>query len=260
MNFYNVIPQKRFDIVNVDDKVFNIVANYTDCSFGFSDGVPGQDLDTAEDTVMHLAYAKNVVEKSIAGQTYVMNAALHTDTSGILKMSWGADVDFWEVGTKPYREAAATTMIQDGKYYTDPVFDLSVVTQLDEDGFVTEGGEAAISITFNNIEPIAFTYRDTILDIIYVVVVPECPDATSVGDKFYELFHAPETAYEIVLYQDMLLSQAVPFGKLGTGSQPQYASLANGNITLDLGGKTLTIAEDIAGINMCNSDHSGYTV
>ena len=261
-NFYNVIPARQFNYNKSGSSVAVVPTyNYNNkpASFGFPEKVPGDDLDPT-DGVMILAYAKNVVEKEIAGKTYPMNAIMTSDLSKVLKLTWGAEIDYWEIGTKPSREAEDASMIKGDTYYTNPVFDLSVVTQIDANGIVTAAGEAEVHTVFGNSQVIAFTYRDTVSDTLYFVFAEECPDRTSVGDKFYELFHAPETAYEIVLYQDMLLSQAVPFGKLGTGSQPQYASLANGNITLDLGGKTLTIAEDIAGINMCNSDHSGYTV
>ncbi len=254
-SFYNIIPAKRMEYIKSNGSTATHTATYKNCSFGFSDYVPGEDLDIAEATVMHLAYAANATQKEIAGKTYAMNASLYTDASCILKITWDGTVDFWEIGTKPSRVSEDVTLIKDGVYYSNPVFDLSSVSQIDAEGYVIAAGEAAVKTVFANAQTIAFTYRDTALnELHFAFITTEAPDAAAIGEQFYELFHAPAAGYEIVLYQDMLISKAMGFGALET----QYASLAKGNITLDLGGKTLTIAADSTAVNLSNSNSAGY--
>ena len=265
-NFYNVLPvasvSAEYKHTNtttsaVFEGVNTATLSYNNCSFGFADSVPSRDLNPAEDAVMYLVYTANPIEKTILGATYTMNTMLYTDVSGVLRINWGsaAEFDFWEIGTKPYRAAENVTKFENGVYYTNSAFNLDGIAQLDENGIVTESGEVSVEVAFANSEVIMFTYFNPAANLLYMVGISECPDAAAAGERFYELFNAPDVAYEIVLYQDMILSKAVPFGELTTGDQPQYNSLALGNITLDLGGRTLTIAENATAINLSNSNN-----
>ena len=57
----------------------------------------------------------------------------------------------------------------------------------------------------------------------------------------------------------MTMTKAMGFGPfMSTASQPYYNALANGNITLDLNGCTITVAANVKGINMSNADSSAY--
>ena len=258
-NFYNVIPAKRLNYTKSDGSAATHTVTYTNCSFGFSDAVPGDDLDIADSTVMHLANAATVVNKEIAGKTYAMNAKLITSTANVLALDWGIGVDYWEIGAKPSREAGEGSMIENGILYSAPVFDLGSLSQIDENGYVISAGSAEVGVVFSKADALALSYENTVTKEFAFVLQADVADAAALGDKFYELFHAPDSAYYITLYQNITITKGVPFGKLTTGSQPQYNSLANGNITLDLNGYTLSVSESITGlINPSNSNADIY--
>ncbi len=258
-NFYDVITTKRAEYTKSDSTVATHTLTHSNCSFGFSGEVPNWDLDIAEATVMHYVNVATVENKEIAGNTYPMNAKLYVDLSGVLALDWGVAVDYWQIGSKPYREAGEGSMVENGYLYSTPVFDLTALSQIDENGFVIAAGSAEVGVVFSKQEPLALSYENVATREIVYVLNSEAPDAAALGDKFYELFNAPDASYVITLYQDMTLTKGVPFGKITTGSQPQYASLANGDITLDVNGRTVTVAENITGvINMSNSNDSGY--
>ena len=254
-SFYNVMPTARFNYTRKDASVKTVAPTYkSNCAFGFSGEIPSRDLDDAEDTVMHFANVATPVEKQIAGKTYVMSAVLFTDPSAYLAIDWGVAVDFWEIGSTPYREAGDGEMLEDGILYFNPIFDMQAIEQIGEDGKVIAAGSATVSVVFSSQAAVALVYEDLTAGVTHYVFLEDCPDAAALGAKFYELFAAPKSAYYVTLYSDLLLADPCGFGALSTGSQPQHASFAYGAFTLDLNGYTFSVSENIGGIDLSNGN------
>ena len=127
------------------------------------------------------------------------------------------------------------------------------------DGKVIEAGEVIAQITFQSYDDIAFTY--VLNGVEHVICVNlDCEGVENVFDKFYELFSVPAGECSIKMYVNMTMTKAMAFGAfISNVSQPYYHSLANGNVTLDLNGTTLTVAANVQGINMSNANSSSYT-
>ena len=234
---------------------------YTDCKFGTTSGLYSTANLNLSYGAQYLAHSATVSAVTVNGVTYTLDGEIITDpTTALLLTRKDVGTDYWMIGATPPAEAGDAESFKDGILYFDPVFDYGSLTEYFENGKVIAAGEVTIDVVFESSKVIMFTYRNTATDVLYMIDIDECPDAAAAGEKFYELFNAPDGAYEIVLYQDMLLSKAVGFGALTTGDRPYHNSLINGDIILDIGGKTLTIAEDLVGIEMCNSDNGGYKV
>ncbi len=103
-NFYNVVPGKQYTYSytcnytvkeNKKDVIKNTYtgtdifkANYTNCSFGYSDTATSADLDAADSTVAYLAYIANGKTVTANNANYLMNMQLVEDASKLKTITW----------------------------------------------------------------------------------------------------------------------------------------------------------------------------
>ena len=230
-NFVNVQPYAGSDYIVYDNS-----------SFGTTGVFGTADVDVS-DAVQYLAHGTTSKTITVLGETYVLDGVF-TTADKALKLSWGeSGTEYWMIGTKPARDAGTMTKREGGVLLTTPAFDLVSLNAIDENGIVTAAGEETVSVVFTGSEPLAFLYVDTKTGYEGYALVSECGDAIGIGNKFYELFNAPMSSYVITLYADMTISRGMAFGALASS---EYNSLANGDITLDLNGCTLAVAENFA--------------
>ena len=177
------------------------------------------------------------------------------DPATTLKVTAEGKDTYYLVGAPFSTKAGDYVKYENGKIYAKPVYDITGVTAI-VDGTVVETGEISLNVIFTAEDIAAFSYLDTKTNTLYGVGYEiDCGGtAAGVGEKFYELFNNPASSYTITLYADLLLAKPMAFGALSTGEQPQYNSFANGPITLDLNGQTLSVAENIEGIDLSNSN------
>ena len=159
---------------------------------------------------------------------------------------------YWEIGTTFVASIGDIEKIEGEKIYYNPAYNSSDVAEI-VDGKIAAAGKITLAIEFLS-DDIAFIYSANGVD--YAVGYNrDCGGtAAGVGDKFYEIFNAPAAGYTIVMYKDMHLTKGVHFGAYvqynnGDGyNRDYYNSFANGSITWDLNGTTVTIDKDVTNI------------
>ena len=172
-----------------------------------------------------------------------------------LKITTSAGADYWTVGTTFSTSAGDYIKLENGKIYANPVYDLAEVAEI-VDGKIAAAGEISLGVIFTKEDVAAFTYLDTKMNKLYGVGYEiDCGGtAAGVGEKFYELFYNPASAYTITMYKDMILSKAISFGPIvldrntDSYNRDYFNSCVNGAITWDLNGTTVTIPASVTGL------------
>ena len=246
--FINYIPAKTYGTASVTYKE-GCLANYG----------TAENIGTEEAPLV----AARIDAKPIEGLVAADGSAIEADvlyeivgTANTLKIAAeGTVTEYYKVGTAFESESLDFIKVVDGILYTDPYLDLAGITEI-AGGKVVSAGEITLPVAFENNEPCAFSYRDLLTGVVYAVgFVTDCgSDETAVGDKFYEIFNAPDAGYEITMYQNMRLKKGVPFGavvedrKTDAYNRDYFNSLAKGSIIWDLNGKTVTIDKGVTGL------------
>ena len=223
---------------------------YENCTFGSTDVLYGANLNSAG--AAYLAHGTTAKTVTANGKTYQIDGVIVTDLATVLQITWNdGAVENFAVGAAPYRDYGfvdlANKLIKKNPTYS---FSAGV-----SNGVVIAAGTATATVTSYALEdPFAFTYLDTKTNVIYAVGYNlDCEGtAAGVGDKFYELFNAPASAYVITMYKDMTVNKAMGFGPFVKTSDSShnrdfYNTAVNGSIVWDLNGTTVTVSADTTG-------------
>ena len=183
----------------------------------------------------------------------------NADISNALKISAENSLTtYWAIGTTFVAEPDGIEFISENKIYYNPYYSVDGVSQI-VDGKIAAAGEITLAIEFRDSDDIAFAYSLGGID-TFVAYNRDCGGtAEGIFNKFYELFNVPASSCEIKMYMDMTMTKAMAFGPfIPNGNESYYDSMANGPVTLDLNGCTITIPENVKGINMSNANGYAY--
>ena len=246
--FINYLPQKTYGAATVT------YMNGCKASSGSANN-----LGTEEAPLVAARIDAMPVEGLVAADgTAIMADVLYEiiGTSETLKVSAaGAVTEYYKVGATYEAWDIDFIQVVDGVLYFDPYLDFSEITEIAA-GKVVASGEVTIPAAFESSELCAFSYRDLATGVLYAVGYEStcASDEKLVGEKFYELFNAPDAGYEIVMYQNMRLTKGVPFGavvedrKTDSNNRDYFNSFANGSIIWDLNGKTVTVDKNVTNL------------
>ena len=234
-----------YDLV-LNAKVGTKAVTYTDCALGFSKSVRSEGV-----LIAHSADA-------VYAEGYLLDCRTFTDFSEVTTVIWGEYLtEYWMEGTTPYCDTSLFDRVQvyeDGTAYltAGAILDGSYILPITVDML---GKTHKIPVSYMTVLPVAFTYADASGALQYVLI-PEGADATALGLLFHETFDECGGAYTITLHADILLTKGIGWGPSYTNGNgvPEYKSLYNGSVTLDLNGFTLTVSADCAAINASNSN------
>ncbi len=244
---------KDCHFVNVKPYLGSAKVIYDGSAFGGTAAYTTEDLDIT-DAAQYLAHGKDVKTVEAYGKTYTLDGTIITDPTAALKITHPSfGTDYWVVDATVSVPLDEVAKIEDGKHYSGAYYDYSGIAEI-VDRVVKAAGEATAVISFTKSEDLAFTYTEKASGVLYGVrYETDCGGtAAGVGDKFHELFAAATAGYDIVMYKDMLLTKAVPFGPLvktaDAYNRDYYNSFAYGSIDWDLNGTTVTVSKDVTGL------------
>lgn len=225
---------------------------YTDCSFGTTGFFPSASLNGAGAYLAHTGTSVNVEAN---GVIYAVDGVLVTALDGYTLVIWkdAAGVfgtEYWADGVTVTVPAGLKRIDKENECtWLDP----SVTTAAEGDGITA-------TVTWGTKDGWAFSYL--IGGETYYVYLSDCGNTEEgVGDMFYALFDQLDNTYVVTLYSDLLLTQGMGMGLLGTSSTasgpvPHYNSMQLGDFTLDLNGHTFKTSADFVGIDGSNSNSS----
>ncbi|MBP3605558.1 MAG: hypothetical protein J6J66_03055, partial [Clostridia bacterium] len=252
-NFVNVAPS------------YSVAHVYNNCAYGTTSYYPVADLDASDAAAVYLAHGTTSKEITVNGKTLVLDGVLINDAATALKLTHeGFGTDYWVIDSTVNVPLDEITKVEGDQLLSGAYYDYSAIAEI-VDGIVKAAGEVTAVISFEKSEELAFSYLDTKTGVLDGVTYAECGEtAAGVGEKFYELFAAPASAYEITMFKDMEITKAMGFGPLvpltSAGyNADYYNSLASGSIVWDLNGTTVTISKDLTGIINVSSSNFELT-